>query len=58
MKKKKIISIELKKGHGPNFLDMMNKINRLSKLNVSVYHKFHDEVDRCREHIWKCDGIC
>lgn len=36
------------KGHGPKFLEMMHAINSLTSLSVTVYHQFHDEVDRCR----------
>lgn len=45
-------------GHGPPFLQMMEKINQATGLHISVYHQFHDEVDRCRNHIWRCDGAC
>lgn len=31
-------------GHGPNFLELMHEINKISGLKLSVYHHFHDEV--------------
>lgn len=45
-------------GHGPSFQSLMNVVNYVSGLNISIYHSFHDEVDEHRKHIWKCDGQC
>ena len=36
----------------------MNRINKKTGTNISVYHSFHDEVDSFRTHWWKCDGPC
>lgn len=36
----------------------MEQINRKTGLNITIYHQFHDEVDRCRNHIWRCNGNC
>ncbi|CAD8170938.1 unnamed protein product [Paramecium octaurelia] len=48
----------INEGHGPAFLEKMNFINQVTGLELSVYHQFHDEVDRCRNHIWRCNGSC
>ncbi|KAH8287468.1 hypothetical protein KR054_007888, partial [Drosophila jambulina] len=45
-------------GHGPNFKQKMNMINKVAGTNITVYHSFHDEVDAYRTHIWRCNGIC
>jgi len=46
-------------GHGPDFIEKMVEINGVTGLKLSVYHSFHDEVDRCQEHVWLCDGkVC
>ncbi|XP_070782197.1 DNA-dependent metalloprotease SPRTN [Enoplosus armatus] len=45
-------------GHGPEFCKHMNRINKSSGTNISVYHSFHDEVDVYRQHWWKCNGPC
>ena len=45
-------------GHGPSFQSLMNVVNYVSSLNISIYHTFHDEVDEHRKHIWKCSGLC
>lgn len=45
-------------GHGPNFLRVMNGINRQAGTNISVYHSFHDEVRVYKKHWWRCDGPC
>jgi hypothetical protein len=45
-------------GHGPDFIEKMLEINEMTGLKLSVYHSFHDEVDRSREHVWLCDGKC
>ncbi|XP_052766928.1 DNA-dependent metalloprotease SPRTN-like isoform X2 [Mya arenaria] len=45
-------------GHGPEFHKHMYRINKETGTNISVYHNFHDEVDACRQHWWRCDGPC
>ncbi|VDL86729.1 unnamed protein product [Schistocephalus solidus] len=45
-------------GHGPNFRAHMNRINKIAKTNITVYHSFHDEVNSYRVHWWQCNGIC
>jgi len=45
-------------GHGTEFCEIMNNINAMTGLNISVYHSFHDEVDYFRKHVWKCNGPC
>ena len=46
-------------GHGSDFIEKMLEINRVTGLNISVYHDFHDEVDNHRRHVWLCNGkIC
>ena len=34
-------------GHGPDFIEKMLEINQATGLQLSVYHSFHDEVDKC-----------
>ncbi|XP_036406047.1 sprT-like domain-containing protein Spartan [Megalops cyprinoides] len=45
-------------GHGPEFCKHMDRINKASGANITVYHTFHDEVDLYRQHWWRCDGPC
>ena len=45
-------------GHGPDFIKKMNEINAETGLQLSVYHKFRDEVYKAQEHVWLCDGKC
>ncbi|KAI7858579.1 SprT-like family-domain-containing protein [Circinella umbellata] len=45
-------------GHGPEFLQHANRINKSAKTNITVYHNFHDEVEHYRTHVWLCDGPC
>ena len=45
-------------GHGPAFLEIMDKINSITGLKLSVFHQFHDEVNFYRQHVWRCNGIC
>lgn len=45
-------------GHGKNFKKKMDEINKKTGFNITIFHKFHDEVDYYRQHVWKCDGIC
>merc|ERR1712154_132768 len=47
-----------RESHGERFKTLMNAINYVSGLNITIYHTFHDEVDEMRKHIWKCSGIC
>ncbi|KRX08751.1 hypothetical protein PPERSA_08062 [Pseudocohnilembus persalinus] len=49
---------QTEQGHGPEFQKIMHALNAFTGLNITVYHNFHDEVDQCRKHIWKCDGVC
>ncbi|XP_041831434.1 DNA-dependent metalloprotease SPRTN isoform X2 [Melanotaenia boesemani] len=45
-------------GHGPEFCKHMNRINKASGTNITIYHTFHDEVDVYRQHWWRCSGPC
>lgn len=45
-------------GHGADFQFHMQRINQLANSNITIYHKFHDEVDYHRRHVWQCNGIC
>ncbi|KAI8824269.1 SprT-like family-domain-containing protein [Fimicolochytrium jonesii] len=45
-------------GHGPAFLGLAKKINDTAGTNITVFHKFHDEVNHHRKHIWRCTGPC
>ena len=46
-------------GHGPDFIEKMNEINKVTGFKLSVYHTFNEEVDVAREHIWLCTGkVC
>ena len=46
-------------GHGPDFIDKMLEINNVTGLSLSVYHRFVDEVDKARKHVWLCNGrVC
>ncbi|XP_054617906.1 DNA-dependent metalloprotease SPRTN [Dunckerocampus dactyliophorus] len=47
-----------REGHGPEFCKHMNRINKDSGTNITVYHNFNDEVDVYRQHWWRCDGPC
>ncbi|KAE8602089.1 hypothetical protein XENTR_v10013879 [Xenopus tropicalis] len=44
--------------HGPEFCKHMERINKRTGANISVYHNFHDEVDEYRKHWWLCNGPC
>lgn len=44
--------------HGREFRFHMNRINKLSGLNITIYHNFHDEMNYYRKHVWRCNGIC
>lgn len=43
--------------HGNEFKSHMNRINQLAKTNVTVYHDFYDEMNYCKKHVWKCNGV-
>ncbi|XP_065199728.1 DNA-dependent metalloprotease dvc-1 [Planococcus citri] len=45
-------------GHGPRFLEHMNRINNESGAHITVYHSFHEEVKHYKTHWWKCNGPC
>ena len=45
-------------GHGVNFKNKMNEINSKTEFNITIFHKFYDEVDFHRNHIWRCNGKC
>ncbi|KAK5153786.1 SprT-like family-domain-containing protein [Cryomyces antarcticus] len=45
-------------GHGAGFLLLADAINNHGDYLVTVFHTFHDEVDRYRTHVWQCDGPC
>ena len=45
-------------GHGKYFKEKMNEINKETGFNVSVYHKFLDEVSYYAKYVWRCNGIC
>ncbi|XP_034018414.1 sprT-like domain-containing protein Spartan [Thalassophryne amazonica] len=47
-----------REGHGPEFCKHMNRINKASGTNITIYHSFHDEVDVYRQHWWRCSGPC
>lgn len=40
-------------GHGIEFKTIMRQLNEFTKLKITVYHTFHDEVDHARKHVWK-----
>ncbi|XP_055327902.1 DNA-dependent metalloprotease dvc-1-like [Paramacrobiotus metropolitanus] len=44
--------------HGDNFHEHMDRINKQTGANITVYHSFHDEVEHYRQHIWRCNGPC
>jgi len=35
--------------HGPNFRRIMKNINKVAGTNITVYHRFYDEVDHCED---------
>lgn len=45
-------------GHGKEFQYLMNFINEITNLNITIYHSFHDEVQFLQKHVWKCNGKC
>ena len=44
-------------GHGPNFQKLMHHINATAGTSITVYHTFHEEVEKYLTHIWRCD-VC
>jgi hypothetical protein len=32
----------------------MNQLNRFGAHHITIYHKFHSEVDYYRQHWWQC----
>ncbi|CAG7816674.1 unnamed protein product [Allacma fusca] len=44
--------------HGPKFLSHMNRINRRSGCNITIYHDFDSEMEYFQSHVWRCDGPC
>ncbi|KAL4649151.1 sprT-like domain-containing protein Spartan [Arapaima gigas] len=47
-----------REGHGPEFCKHMDRINKDTGANITVYHNFSDEVDLYRQHWWRCNGPC
>lgn len=45
-------------GHGFHFKKKMNEINKVTGLNITIYHSFHDEVDFYKKYVWRCNGKC
>lgn len=45
-------------GHGEVFQFHMNRINKQAGTKITVYHEFYDEIEKCRQHWWQCDGPC
>ncbi|TPX46117.1 hypothetical protein SeLEV6574_g03414 [Synchytrium endobioticum] len=45
-------------GHGPEFLKLAKEINEKECSHITVFHKFINEVNHYRVHVWKCDGPC
>ena len=44
--------------HGDEFKGHASRINKLANSHITVYHSFHDEVNACRQHVWRCTGPC
>ncbi|XP_014780933.1 DNA-dependent metalloprotease SPRTN [Octopus bimaculoides] len=44
--------------HGPKFKEHMNRINKATGANITVYHNFVDEVNLHKQHWWRCNGPC
>lgn len=44
--------------HGPEFCKHMHRINNMTGAKITIYHSFHDEVDKYRQHWWRCNGPC
>lgn len=45
-------------GHGKEFQEIMKNINNITKLNITIFHNFRDEVNLHRKHVWRCNGFC
>ncbi|OAF70079.1 hypothetical protein A3Q56_02168 [Intoshia linei] len=45
-------------GHGPEFQQHMNRINKIAGTSINIFHNFTDEVQFYRNHWWKCNGTC
>ncbi|KAK8772524.1 DNA-dependent metalloprotease SPRTN-like [Amblyomma americanum] len=46
------------RAHGPEFHEHMDRINKASGANITVFHHFHKETDYYRTHWWRCNGPC
>uniref|UniRef100_A0A6I8RYP6 SprT-like domain-containing protein n=1 Tax=Xenopus tropicalis TaxID=8364 RepID=A0A6I8RYP6_XENTR len=44
--------------HGATFHFHMERINRESGANITVYHDFDREYESLKRHWWKCNGPC
>lgn len=44
--------------HGPNFLNEMHRINAQMGTEVSVHHKFDNEIAFYENRLWRCNGKC
>ncbi|KAJ1606183.1 SprT-like metalloprotease [Cryptosporidium canis] len=44
--------------HGKEFRFHMDRINKLSGLNITIYHNFRDELEYYRRYVWRCNGVC
>ncbi|XP_029643738.1 sprT-like domain-containing protein Spartan isoform X1 [Octopus sinensis] len=44
--------------HGPKFKEHMNRINKATGANITIYHNFIDEVNLHKQHWWRCNGPC
>ncbi|GAB1604946.1 sprT-like domain-containing protein Spartan [Argonauta hians] len=47
-----------KEEHGPKFLEMKKRIEKMSGLEIAIYHSFLAECDSLMGHVWKCNGEC
>ncbi len=54
-KKPKILD---RSGHGEDFENLMNEINKIEGTKITVYHSFIEEVNLYRKHVWRCEGVC
>ena len=54
-----IISMEKRNiphdSHGFKFVEEMQRINKLTGLNISIFHNFQNEVRYYRIHVWRCN---
>ncbi|XP_077504941.1 DNA-dependent metalloprotease dvc-1-like [Amblyomma americanum] len=44
--------------HGPEFHKHMDRVNKASGANITVFHNFHEELNNYRTHWWRCNGRC